>query len=390
MLEQLFSRGYRPFFLLGAINAWASMATWLAFLSGGQIPTQGWPPATLHAHEMIYGTVVPAIAGFLLTAVPNWTDTPPIVGRRLAGLVLLWLAGRAALVLAGPVDPLAVAVVDVAFLPVLAWSVGRPIFRVGRSRNYPVVAVLVGLAVANALIHGGLARMDLGTLRVGTTGAVYLVVVMMIIISGRLVPLFTRNALRHQGVDALVSTNPGLGGAAVAAAVTAMALDLAMPASRASAWLACIAAPLLLARQSGWQLRLTTGQPMLWILHLGHAWLALGFALHAASILGGTFIGAGALHSFTAGAMGTLILGVMSRVALGHSGRPIEASRATLVVFVLVLGGAAVRVGGATTGSGLYAPALLVGGSLWSSAWVVWTGAYWRVLTGPRVDDSAG
>jgi uncharacterized protein involved in response to NO len=251
VLETLFSRGYRPFFLLGAINAWASMATWLAFLAGTQISTQGWPPATLHAHEMIYGTVVPAIAGFLLTAVPNWTNTAPIIGGRLAGLALLWLAGRGALVLAGPVDPTAVAVVDVAFLPVLAWSVGRPILRAGSWRNIPVLAVLLGLAAANAAIHLGLARSDPAALRVGTYGAVYLVVALMLIVAGRLVPLFTRNALRRQGLLAPVSTNRAVGFFAVATAILTMGLDLATPMSRASAWLAWVAAPLPLLRQAG-------------------------------------------------------------------------------------------------------------------------------------------
>ena len=389
VLRNLLSLGYRPFFLLGAVNAWASMLPWLYVLSGGHVPTQGWPPHTLHAHEMIYGTVVPAIAGFLLTAVPSWTQTPPIVGARLAGLVLLWLAGRAALVLAGPVDPIAVAAVDVSFLPVLAWSVGRPIVGAGRWRNYPIVLVLLGLATANALIHLGLARSDLAALRMGTYGAVYLVVVLMLVISGRLVPLFTGNVLQRQGTLAPVSTIRAVGALAVATAVVAMGLDLASPMSRASAWLAWIAAPLLLFRQSGWQLRLTRGQPMLWILHLGHAWLALGFALHGASILLGSFIGAGALHAWTAGAMGTLILGVMSRVALGHSGRPIEASTGTLVAFALVLAGALIRVAGAASASGLYTPGLLLGGAVWSAAWIVWTAAYAGILTGPRVENES-
>jgi uncharacterized protein involved in response to NO len=381
------SRGFRLFFLFGALNAFASMVPWLWVLAGGAVPTQGWSPHTLHAHELLYGTVVPAIAGFLLTAVPNWTQTAPVVGARLAGLLALWLAGRVALVLAGPVAPGVVATVDVAFLPVLAVVVGLPILRARRPRNLPVVGVLVGLAAANAAIHFGLQAQQPAVLRAGTFGAVYLVVVLMLVISGRIVPLFTRNALERQGVTAAVSTPRAIGAAALAAAVTALALDLATPRSEASAWVALAAAPLLLARQGGWQPMKVTGQPMLWILHLGHAWIALGFALHGMSVLSGWFVGAGALHAFTAGAMGTLILGVMPRVALGHTGRAIVASRATVAMFGLVISGALLRVVGASTAGPLYQPAVIVGGSLWSAAWLVFCVAYGKVLLGPRVDE---
>ena len=387
MFRVALSRGFRLFFLFGALNAFASMMPWLYVLAGGAVPTQGWPPHTLHAHEMLYGTVVPAIAGFLLTAVPNWTQTAPVVGPRLGGLLVLWLAGRIALVLAGPVAPVFVATIDLAFLPVLAAAVGLPILRARKPRNLPVVGVLLGLAAANAAIHFGLQAHDPSTIRAGIFSAVYLVVVLMLIISGRIVPLFTRNALARQGVGATVSTPRAVGAAAVAAAVTALALDILEPRSEASAWAALAAAPLLFARQSGWQPTKILRQPMLWILHLGHAWIAVGFALHALSILSGWFVGAGALHAFTAGAMGTLILGVMPRVALGHTGRPIAASPAIVVMFALVTAGALLRVLGAVSAGPLYRPAVLVGGSLWSAAWLVFCVAFWRVLLGPRVDE---
>ena len=386
MLQSLFSAGYRPFFLLGALNAVGSMAPWLFLLSGSPVPTQGWPPAALHAHEMIYGTVVPAIAGFLLTAVPNWTDTPRIKGPPLAGLVLLWMLGRVALVLAGPLDPTIVATLDIAFLPVLALCLGVPIFQSGKWRNYPVVGVLIALAAANTAIHLGLIRSNPVALRAGTFGAVYLVVVLMLIISGRVVPLFTRNTLRKRGIDTPVGTNARLGALAIATALLALGADLVQPASRFGAWLALGAAPLLLARQSGWAFRRIGDDPMLWVLHLGHAWLALGFACHGFSILWGEFFGAAATHAFTAGAMGTLILGMMPRVALGHSGRPIAASMGTRVMFGLVITGAILRIGGAAGIPGLYRPGLLIGGLLWTSAWILFCVVYSRVLLMPRVD----
>jgi uncharacterized protein involved in response to NO len=289
------------------------------------------------------------------------------------------------LVVAGPVDPLIVAVVDVAFLPALAIVVGRPIVRSGKARNLPVVGVLIGLAIANAAIHYGLRTSHPIALRSGTYGAVYLIVVLMMIISGRIVPLFTRNELARQGIEARVSTPRALGGLAVGLAVIALALDLVQPQGELSAWIALAAAPLLLARQSGWQPLRTARQPMLWVLHLGHAWIALGFALHAVAGLSGGLVGAGAVHAFTAGAMGTLMLGVMPRVALGHTGRAIVASRATVLIFALVSAGALLRVAAALNTNALYRPTILLGGSLWSIAWLVFSVAYWKVLLRPRV-----
>ena len=172
----------------------------------------------------------------------------------------------------------------------------------------------------------------------------------------------------------------------MAAAVSALALDLIDPASRLGAWIALGAAPLLVARQGRWQFPRTLDQPMLWILHLGHGWLALGLACHGFSVLWGEFFGAAATHAFTAGAMGTLILGMMTRVALGHSGRPIEASAGTRLMFVLVIAGALLRIAGAAGVPGLYRPGLLIGGSLWVAAWALFCILYAKILVGPRVD----
>lgn len=382
MWHNLWTQGYRPFFLLAGFNAWASMAPWLYMLSGRPVPFQGWPLQALHAHEMIYGTVVAVIAGFLLTAVPNWTSTARVTAVPLAGLVSLYMMGRVALVLAGPLDPVLVASIDVAFLPVLAVFVARPILRTRNWRNLPVVAVLLGLALANASVHGGLLQSDHGMLRIGTYASVYLVVVLMIIISGRIVPAFTRNALRKIGVNAPVVNRTWVGPLAVAAACSALVFDLVLPGNIIGAGVALVAAMLLLMRQSGWQSGKTLKHPMLWILHVGHAWLAVGFGCLGVSTVFGIGIGAAALHAFTAGAMGTLILAMMPRVALGHQGRPIEATHATVWMFGLVIVGALIRIVGASGSVVLYQPSVLIGGCLWTSAWLVFTISYTKILFG--------
>lgn len=380
MFRDLFAVGYRPFFLLAPVNAWASMLPWLYVLSGGRLVTQGWPPQTLHAHEMIYGTVVPVIAGFLLTAVPNWTATTRVAGPSLCGLVLLYLAGRVALWLSGPIDPVWVASIDVAFLPALACFIGRPILQKRNWRNLPMVAVLLGLTLANVAIHRGLLQSDPAMLRAGTYGSVYLVVILMLIIAGRVVPAFTRNALTASGVKVRITDRALVGPLSIAAACAALILDLAQPRSLASAGLALLACPLLLIRQSGWQFRSTLGHPMLWILHVGHGWLAVGFACLGVSNAFGVGIAAAAMHAFTAGSMGTMVLGMMSRVSLGHSGRAIEATTATVWMFVLVIAGAAIRVAGAAGAVELYRPGLLLGGTLWTVAWILFSVSYSRIL----------
>lgn len=376
----LFTQGYRPFFLLAALNAWATMFAWLYLLSGRAVPGLGWPPQTLHAHEMLYGTVAAVIAGFLLTAVPNWTSTARVSGAPLVGLVMLYLAGRVALALSGSLEPLWVAGIDVAFLPVLAIFVGRPILQRRNWRNLPVLGVLLGLALANAAMHGGLLQSDYVMLRAGMYSSVYLVVVLMMIIAGRVVPAFTRNALRRSGVEAEVSNRTIFGPLSIAMACSALILDLILPGKSISAVFALAAAPLLLIRQSGWEFRKTLGQPMLWILHVGHAWLAVGFGCLGVSNAFDIGIGAAALHAFTAGAMGTLMLGMMPRVSLGHQGRPIEATGATVLSFVFVIVGAIVRIAGASGPVELYRPSVLLGGGLWASAWLVFSLVYSRIL----------
>jgi len=357
------------------------MAQWLSALWSGSPSPSGWPPTTLHAHEMLFGTVVAVVAGFLLTAVPNWTSTKPVSGRPLAGLATVWLAGRIAMHVTGWVDARAVAIVDIAFLPALAATVGWPIVRSKRPRNLPVVGVLAGLALANVAVHWGVAEGDASAVRMGSRAGVYLVVTLILIISGRIVPLFTRNVLVRRGVDAPVSTPRLLGGLAIGCGVISLAIDVVQPFAPIGAWFALATAPLLLARQSGWQLLRILDEPMLWILHLGHAWIAFGFALHGASVLSASLVGAGALHAFTAGAMGTMVLGVMPRVTLGHSNLPIQASRTTCLIFGLVTAGALLRVGGAMIPTAYY-PAIITGGVLWAAAWAVFCAEYWRVLVG--------
>jgi len=384
------SAGYRCFFWLGAMNAAASLATWLAFLSGIAIGTQGWPPQTLHAHEMIHGTVVAAIAGFLLTAVPNWCGSTPLRGAPIGGLLALWGIGRLALVAGDVVPRPLVALLDGAFLPVLAVVLGVPIARSRKLRNFPVVGVLLALALANGAMHVGLIRSDPQLLRTGVYGSVYLVVVLMLIIGGRVIPLFTRNALRRKVPGLEVQSDPWIGGSAIAAAFLALGLDLASPASRASGVVALAASVLVFARQWRWKPCHTLDQPILWILHVGHCWIGLGFACHAAVTLGYPLPATAALHAFTAGAMGSMILGMMTRVSLGHTGRKIEASGFTVAAYVAVVASAFVRLfGPLVVAPSHYLPVMLVSGCAFGAAYLIFAIEFAPILWRPRVDEPA-
>jgi uncharacterized protein involved in response to NO len=385
------SAGFRAFFWLAAINAASSIATWLAYLSGMPIGTQGWPPMTLHAHEMIHGTVVAAIAGFLLTAVPNWCGSPPLRGARIGALLALWGIGRLALVAGDVIPRPLVALLDGAFLPVLAFVLGAPIARSRKWRNFPVVGVLLALALANGAMHAGLMRTDPQLLRAGVYGSVYLAVVLMLIISGRVVPLFTRNALQRKTPDISVESNSWIGGSAIAATILALGLDLVLPASHASGSVALLAAALILVRQWHWKPGHTLARPILWILHVGHAFLALGLACHAAATLGSALPRTAALHAFTAGAMGSMILGMMTRVSLGHTGRPIEASHFTVVAYVAVVTGALVRVFGPMwVAPSHQLPVMLLSGCAFAAAYLIFAIEFAPILWKPRIDAPTG
>ncbi len=384
---RLFDAGFRIFFLLASGYVLAATGAWL-FTFVGVMPTPGtWPGPIVHGHEMIFGFVAAAIAGFLLTAVPVWTGTEPLRGAALAGLAAIWLVGRLSVWAATAVPAAAVALLDLLFLPVLAVCVARPILSARSYRNLPIVALLAVLALANLLIHLEIVGVTRSTGRPALRFAVYVVVALITIISGRIVPLFTANALRKRGRllerRSLRGLEPLLG--IVMTAV--VALDVLAARSVAVSVAALATCVLLVLRQWQWRPLTTRGQPILWILHVGHAWLAVGFACIALAGLTLLFPAAAALHALTSGALGTMVLALMSRVPLGHLGRPLEASRPIVIAYFLVVAGGVVRVFGPLLGPGVYSDTVLVAGSLWALGYLLFCASFWPILTGPRQRD---
>ncbi|RST84752.1 NnrS family protein [Aquibium carbonis] len=371
--------GFRPFFFLAAVHAGLAVPAWLwIYLGGGDLPG---PFAGIdwHVHEMLFGYLAAVIAGFLLTAIPNWTGRLPLSGWPLAGLVALWLAGRAACAFLA--DPVAAMAVDLAFPTVLALSVWREVLAGRNWRNAPVAVMITLFGAANALHHAG--HLDLVPQGLGTRLALAAAALLMALVGGRIVPSFTRNFLARAGTPSLPASFGWLDKAALAATGLALAFWVAVPEHTVTAAGMTIAGALLLVRLARWRGHRTLGEPIVLILHLGYLWLAAAFLLFGASIAG-LLPQSSALHALTAGAIGTMTLAVMTRASLGHTGRTIEADRSVQAIYALVTLGAALRVA-APLAPGQYIPLLVAGGTFWSGAFLLFAIRYAPVLWGKRV-----
>jgi uncharacterized protein involved in response to NO len=378
----LFALGFRPFFLAAGVYAVLLMGLWLAVLQGslslGALPSPIW-----HGHEMLFGFAVAVIAGFLLTAAQNWTGIPMPSGRPLAALFLLWLAGRLGFLLPGLPAGL-VALVDLSFLPLLALALALPIHRAKQLHNYPFPILLLALTAANALVH----LQALGwtsTARLGLYLATYVVVAIMVVMGGRVIASFTDNKLgtrarRWPLIERLVL--PITLGALLAALIA--------PDSLVTALLTAITATVHAVRLTGWYTRKYWAVPLLWILHLGYAWITLGFVLLALSAAGMGAAAVSALHAFTAGGIGVLTLGMMARVSLGHTGRLLEPAPVMTLAFVAINLAALVRVLLPLFFPAAHAPGMAMAGLLWMAAFGVFVVVYAPKLLRPRADGKPG
>jgi len=379
------AKGFRPFFLLAAAFAAVIVPAWLFAIEGVIRPDGYLDPMTWHAHEMLVGYTAAVIAGFLLTAVGNWTGRETAVGWPLVALAALWLAGRVAFAAAASLPEAAVAALDLAFLPALALAIGRPLVATKNRRNYPVLVLVIALWGANLAMHLDVLGYAPGWRWRATFVLVDLSTLLILFFSARIFPMFTRNAT---GV-ATVRNVPSLDRATVAAMVALTLVDAARPGHAIAPWLAALVAALALARSVTWGAQHTARHPLLWILHLGHAWIVVGLALRALAAVTDTVTLSSWVHALTVGGIGCVTLGMIARVALGHSGRPLATT--PLVMAAFALGGAAapVRVAGPFR-TGWYEPALHTSGALFALAFAAYVLAYARILTSPRADGKPG
>ena len=378
--------GFRPFFFGAACWAVVAIVLWLFVLAGRITIPSGFGAVAWHRHEMLFGFVGAAIAGFLLTAIPNWTGRLPIAGRPLLSLVALWGAARLAVVFSTLIGFWAAALLDVGLFLSLALLAAREVFASG-NRNLPIVALIFAFGLADAADYAGASGLVSPDL--GWRGAIALVIIMISVIGGRIIPSFTRNWMvkRHdtgplptqpQSLDLLVIVSTGM----------ALLFWLTYPENRFTGVMLLLAAAAQSLRLSRWGGLRTASDPLVLVLHLGYLWVPVGLLLLGLSVAGADIPTTAGVHALTAGAMTTMILAVMTRASLGHTGRELKAAPLTVAAYVCVTIGAALRVS-ASLGLGSYPLMLASAGVFWGGALLLFLVVYVPILWQPRLGDKA-
>ncbi|NUP10064.1 MAG: NnrS family protein [Polyangiaceae bacterium] len=381
------AKGFRPFFALAAAYAVLFVPLWLAIIEGVARPSSYLDPLSWHAHEMIFGFTVAVIAGFLLTAVGNWTQRETLVGTPLLGLAALWVVGRVGMLASTWLPRGVPAVLDLAFLPLLAVVLARPILATKNRRNFVMVGVLAVLSIANLGVHlAGLGVVPEGWARQSNLVAVDVIALMMLIIAGRIFPMFTRNATgiatirSHRVLD--VSTIVGM--------VALLIGDVIAADNVFANAIAGVVGLVGAVRAVHWGARHSTREPLLWILHAGYAWLVFGLVMRGASTFIPSLPSSLPTHAITVGAIGSLTLGMMARVSLGHTGRLLAAPRAMRWAFMAIVGAAFVRVAMPLLAPAWYRGSLVISGLLWTLSFATFLVLYAPILATPRLDGKPG
>ena len=339
----LFSYGFRPLFLAGAAWSAACIVLWIPQFMGDFSLRTAYPPLDWHIHELLYGYVAAVVAGFLLTAIPNWTGRLPINGLPLMAFAALWVAGRIAILLSGQIGIVPAALIDIAFLATLAFVAAREIIAGSNWRNLRVLA-LVGILIAgNIIFHAevylsGIA--DYG-IRIGIAG----IIMLISLVGGRIVPSFTHNWLARRDEGRMPAPFSRFDMATIAVSLAALTLWVALPDNVVTGGALIVAAIMQAVRLARWAGDRTIADRLVLVLHAGYAFVSIGFALVGISTLYPLVIPASVgIHAWTAGAIGLMTLAVMSRASLGHTGQPLSASGGTQAVYLLALLSALLRM----------------------------------------------
>ncbi len=389
----LFAYGFRPFFLLAGWFAAIAIPLWvLSFMFGtgraGVLPLSQW-----HAHEMLFGFVAAAIAGFMLTAVPSWTGSRGFGGRPLVLLTAAWLAGRLAMGLAfglGFAIPFwLVAAAELLFLPGLAFLLAVPLLR-SRNRNTPLLLVLVALWVADTVFLAAAYWRDAALAAQALLFTLNLVMLLVTIIGGRIVPTFTANALRARGEEVLLWKSAWLERGVILAMLAVLVTDLLAAATQLAGIVAGVAGLLQLARLAGWNGHRSLRDPIVWVLHAGYAWLPIGLLLKCALLVFHQAWGIHWQHALGAGCAAVMILAVMSRASLGHTGRPLRVAPVMGLSYGLLLLAVLLRVFGAALLPVDYAITIIAAAVAWFVAFAIYAAVYTPILLQPRVDGKPG
>ena len=371
----LFERAYRLFFPGAALFAAIAIPLWVFILKTGMETPSGFLARDYHVHEMIFGYLGAVLAGFLFTAMPNWTGRPALPGIHLALLSALWLAGRIA-VLTSASWPMATAVLDASFLLAVSGLAWKDVIAGGSIRNMPVCLLVSLLAIAN--IAYDFARLQGSDTAWAERSALAIIAILISLIGGRVVPNFSSNWMKKNNISPLPSPFSTFDKAVLAATAITLTSWIITPETSLTGYLFSVtffAQAARLFRWRGWQ---TTSEPLVLILHIGYLWLVLWFGLTGLAVLSpDMFSVSSALHALTAGAIGTMTMAIMTRAILGHSGRKLSAGRITTIIYTLIVAGAFVRVF-AQSFTLDFILSTAISGTLWSAGFLLFALTYGR------------
>ncbi|MEO5378655.1 MAG: NnrS family protein [Magnetococcus sp. DMHC-6] len=347
----LLAYGFRPFFFLASLWAVLAMFLWMLILQGVWQPEYSLPPSWWHSHEMLFGYIAAAAAGFLLTASPNWTKVPPLSGAPLGLMVLFWFAGRLAIGFSAFIPPWLVALLDLSFLIHLIWVSAPPLWHTGNP-GHKVFPLLLGMMlIGNGLFHSEILGLSQHTAQQGIVLGIDAIIAFLIMVGGHIMPMFTRLSLQSSQRTTLAQKPPLRVQAPVWIERTAMfsmfpvlILDLIAPHSLAFGWLILLVGLLQGIRLLFWQGHRILHDPLVWVLHVGYAWLIFGLILRAAAMLFQILPFTTALHALTIGAMGLFTSGIMTRISLLHTGRLAIASPLSTLQFILIFLATIIRI----------------------------------------------
>jgi uncharacterized protein involved in response to NO len=359
----LLSYGFRPFFLAAGLWAAFGILLWLPQYSGALTLPTHFSALDWHIHEMLYGYVAATIAGFLLTAIPNWTSRLPVSGGPLASLALLWLAGRVAMLCSAAIGGAVAAAIDVAFLATLAAVTGREIVSGKNWRNLRVLAVIGVLILGNVVFHVEVLRN--GSADYGIRIGIGAVILLISLIGGRIVPSFTNKWLTRHNPGRLPVAFGRFDMAVIGVSALALLAWIAAPDYRAAGALMVLAGILQFVRLARWAGDRTLADRLVLVLHIGYFFVPLGFLLIGASVWVAHVPPGAGIHAWTAGAIGLMTLAVMTRATLGHTGRLLQAGAGTQAIYACVFVAAVLRIVAACIGSDMlldYAGAAWIAG----------------------------
>lgn len=381
----LFSYGFRPFFLGGALFAGVAVPVWVLTFAGAIGSSFLYAPREWHVHEMLFGFLPAVMTGFLLTAIPNWTGRLPLRGMPLVSLWVLWLAGRLFVAAPGPI-PVIAAVIDASFLVMLATFVWREIAAAGSWDRLPIGLLISLYTGANILFH--VLALHGSATDVPERLALSIILLLLTVIGGRVTPVFTGEYLKEQRITIQPASFSFVDRLSMLLVLIAALAWIVQPEGQAAGALFIAAGLANLIRLSRWRGWMAWREPLVFILTVGYGWVALSLLA-----LGGALLdmlpAANAVHALTTGAVGTMTLAIMTRASLGHTGRPKHAGPVTLAIYLLVNLGAIVRVFTPASDDPTGLTHLLLGMAAggWSGAYLLFALVYGAILVRPSLDE---